>query len=148
VLFRSWTEVWREGQGWQMIDPTAAVAPNRIEQGINEALGLEDQQLVADTWQSSSLLYDLQLRWDAATYVWQRWVLNYDNEAQEGLLSRLLSGTEPWRLTLWLIGLGLLGAAVFAWSLVRSRKTPGLRSETRIIQKLELKLAQLGYQRT
>src|SRR5690606_17836373 len=56
----AWTEVWREGQGWQMIDPTAAVAPNRIEQGINEALGLEDQQLVADTWQSSSLLYDLQ----------------------------------------------------------------------------------------
>lgn len=144
----AWTEVWREGQGWQMIDPTAAVAPSRIEQGINEALGLEDQQLVADTWQSSSLLYDLQLRWDAATYVWQRWVLNYDNEAQEGLLSRLLGGTEPWRLTLWLIGLGLLGAAVFAWSLVRSRKTPGLRSETRIIQKLELKLAQLGYRRT
>ncbi|MDZ4261317.1 MAG: DUF3488 and transglutaminase-like domain-containing protein [Pseudomonadota bacterium] len=143
----AWTEVWIDGQGWQMIDPTAAVAPNRIEQGMDEALGESDQELVADAWRSSQLLYNLRLRWDAATYTWQRWVLNYDSEAQEGLLSRLLGGTETWRLTLWLIGLGLLGAALFAWALLRSQKGPELRPETRAIQKLEHKLAQLGYKR-
>lgn len=142
----AWTEVWIDGRGWQMIDPTAAVAPNRIEQGINEALGLEDQELVAN-WESSSLLYNLQLRWDAATYVWQRWVLNYDTETQEGLLSRLLGGKEPWRLTLWLIGLGILGAAIFAWVLIRNQKTPELRPETKAIRTLETKLAQIGYRR-
>lgn len=143
----AWTEVWIDGKGWQMIDPTAAVAPNRIEQGMNEALGEGDQELVANAWQSSQLLYNLQLRWDAATYSWQRWVLNYDSEAQEGLLSRLLGGAETWRLTLWLIGLGLIGAAIFAWALLRSQKGPELRPETLAIQKLEHKLAQLGYRR-
>lgn len=143
----AWTEVWINSKGWQMIDPTAAVAPNRIEQGMNEALGESDQELVANAWQSSQLLYNLQLRWDAATYTWQRWVLNYDSEAQEGLLSRLLGGTETWRLTLWLIGLGLIGAAIFAWALLRNHKSPDLRPETQAIKKLEHKLAQLGYWR-
>ncbi len=143
----AWAEVWLEGQGWKMIDPTAAVAPNRIEQGIDESLGESDQELVANAWQSSRLLYNLQLRWDAATYTWQRWVLNYDNEAQEGLLSRLLGGTESWRITLWLIGLGLAGAAVFAWALLRSHQAPLLRPETLAVKKLEHKLAQLGYTR-
>ena len=143
----AWTEVWVEGKGWQMIDPTAAVAPNRIEQGINEALGLEDQELVANAWQSSSVLYNLQLRWDAATYAWQRWVLNYDTETQEGLLSRLLGGKEPWRLALWLIGLGVIGATIFAWSLMRNQQQVELRPETKAIRQLERKLLQLGYQR-
>ncbi|MEN0037544.1 MAG: DUF3488 and transglutaminase-like domain-containing protein [Cellvibrio sp.] len=143
----AWTEVWIDGQGWQMIDPTAVVAPNRIEQGMNEALGATDQELVTDAWQSSSLLYNLQLRWDAATYTWQRWVLNYDSTAQEGLLSRLLGGTETWRITLWLIGLGLIGAALFAWALVRSHKKPTNSAEIRAIKNLEHKLRQLGYKR-
>jgi len=143
----AWTEVWIAGKGWQMIDPTAAVAPNRIEQGMDEALGENDQALVANRWRSSQLLYNLQLRWDAATYTWQRWVLNYDSEAQQGLLTRLLGGTESWRLTLWLIGLGLVGAAVFAWMLLRNQKGPVVRPETQAIKKLERKLDQLGYQR-
>lgn len=143
----AWTEVWIQGKGWQMIDPTAAVAPNRIEQGMDEALGESDQELVANAWRSSQLLYQLQLRWDAANYSWQRWVLNYDNEAQEGLLSRLLGGTEAWRITLWLIGLGLIGAALFAWALLRNQKGPLLRPETQAVRKLEHKLTQLGYKR-
>lgn len=143
----AWTEVWIDGKGWQMIDPTAAVAPNRIEQGMNEALGESDQELVANAWQSSQLLYNLQLRWDAATYSWQRWVLNYDSEAQEGLLSRLLGGAEAWRLTLWLIGLGLVGAVLFAWAILRNQKGAEVRPETQAVKKLEHKLAQLGYRR-
>lgn len=143
----AWTEVWIDGKGWQMIDPTAAVAPNRIEQGMDQALGESDQELVANAWQSSQLLYNLQLRLDAATYTWQRWVLNYDTEAQEGLLSRLLGGTEGWRITLWLIGLGLIGVALFAWALLRNHKGPVLRPETQAVKKLEQKLAQLGYRR-
>lgn len=143
----AWTEVWIDGKGWQMIDPTAAVAPNRIEQGMDEALNPGDQQLIASRWRSSQLLYNLQLRWDAATYSWQRWVLNYDSEAQQGLLTRLLGGTETWRIALWLIGLGLIGAAVAAWVILRSLKAPLLRPEIQAINKLERKLVQLGYQR-
>lgn len=143
----AWTEVWLEGKGWQTIDPTAAVAPNRIEQGIDQALNEEDQGLIASRWQSSPLLWELQKRWDAAGYAWQRWVLSYDNDTQEGLLSRLLGGTESWRITLWLIGLGLLGAGLFAWALLRSHRQPPARPETEAFKRLERKLQQLGYQR-
>ncbi len=143
----AWTEVWIEGEGWRSIDPTAAVAPNRIEQGLDDALSIEEQALVGNNWSGSSLLYNLQLRWDAATFVWQRWVLNYDSQAQEGFLNRLLGGTEAWRITLWLIGLGLLAAAIAAWTLLRSQARPSARAEVRAIQTLEKKLALAGYQR-
>lgn len=143
----AWVEVWMADKGWQMIDPTAAVAPNRIEQGINDALSESDRELVNDLWQNSSLLSQLQARWDAANYVWQRWVLNYDTEAQEGLLSRLLGGTERWRLTLWLIGSGLVGTLLFAWMFNRNRRQLIQRPEIIAIKKLEQKLKPLGYNR-
>lgn len=143
----AWTEVWLEGKGWQTIDPTAAVAPERIQQGIEQALNETDQELVANRWQSSALLWEVQKRWDAAGYAWQRWVLSYDNDTQEGLLSRLLGGTEYWRITLWLIGLGLVGAGLFAWAILRSHRLPPARPETEAFKQLERKLLQLGYQR-
>jgi transglutaminase-like putative cysteine protease len=34
----AWAEIWLSGQGWVRFDPTAAVAPSRIEQGIDAAL--------------------------------------------------------------------------------------------------------------
>ena len=34
----AWTEVWLEGQGWTRIDPTAVVAPERLERGIFDLL--------------------------------------------------------------------------------------------------------------
>lgn len=144
----AWAEVWIENEGWRPIDPTAAVAPNRIELGLNDSLSVDDQALISSNWSGSSFFYNLQLRWDAATYVWQRWVLNYDNKTQEGLLTRLLGGTEVWRITLWLTGLGLIAAALAAWALIRNHKPPQLRPETRAIKKLEHKLAQQGYVRS
>ncbi|MCB1753809.1 MAG: transglutaminase domain-containing protein, partial [Gammaproteobacteria bacterium] len=34
----AWSEVWLQGRGWQRVDPTVAVAPERIEQAINPTL--------------------------------------------------------------------------------------------------------------
>ena len=33
----AWTEVWLDGLGWHRVDPTAAVAPERIEIGASDA---------------------------------------------------------------------------------------------------------------
>ena len=38
----AWAEIWQEGQGWIRVDPTAAVAPSRIERGIGAALPASD----------------------------------------------------------------------------------------------------------
>ncbi len=29
----AWDEVWIDGRGWLRVDPTAAIAPNRVEHG-------------------------------------------------------------------------------------------------------------------
>jgi transglutaminase-like putative cysteine protease len=34
----AWAEVWLQGRGWIRVDPTAAVAPQRIERGIENAV--------------------------------------------------------------------------------------------------------------
>lgn len=141
----AWAEVWIDGEGWRNIDPTAAVAPDRIQQGLSDALNAADQNLIRSQWHGTSFLFNLQQRWDAATFVWQRWVLNYDNTAQEGLLTRLLGGAEAWRITLWLIGLGLVAATLAAWALLRNQQSANLRPEIRLIKKLERKLAPLGH---
>jgi transglutaminase-like putative cysteine protease len=144
----AWTEVWFEGEGWRALDPTAAVAPNRIERGLDNALSDDEQRLMGNQWNRSSLLLELQLRWDAATFVWQRWVLNYDSATQEGLLTRLLGGTQTWRIALWLLGFALIFAMIAAWAVLRSHPRPVLRREVRAIQKLEALLAQRGYIRS
>ncbi|KAF7963225.1 hypothetical protein AWV80_12120 [Cupriavidus sp. UYMU48A] len=38
----AWAEVWLEGRGWVRVDPTSAVAPSRVEQGLDAALGGQD----------------------------------------------------------------------------------------------------------
>src|SRR5690606_14137748 len=37
----AWTEVWLEERGWTRVDPTAAVAPERIERGSREVMGAQ-----------------------------------------------------------------------------------------------------------
>ena len=67
-----------------MIDPTAAVAPNRIELGLDQALNAEERNLVGqgiisgDNW-----WLPVMKKWDSANFTWQRWVLNYDTEKQK-----------------------------------------------------------------
>ena len=34
----AWTEIWLPNRGWYRVDPTAAVAPDRIEAGIRGAM--------------------------------------------------------------------------------------------------------------
>jgi len=34
----AWTEVWLDDRGWLRVDPTAAVSPDRIEKGLDQAL--------------------------------------------------------------------------------------------------------------
>ncbi len=142
----AWVEVWHNKQGWQRVDPTAAVAPNRIEQGLNDALSLEEQQLLTNPVHFP-LLAQMQLRWDAATYLWQRWVLSYDEQSRNRLLDRWLGGSDPWRLVLGLLLCLLLGGALLAFWLWRSQRRPPLAEEVKLLQTLEHKLALRGYTR-
>jgi protein-glutamine gamma-glutamyltransferase len=106
----AWTEVWLENQGWVRIDPTAAVAPERIEQGVSEMSQNEAYQAARGFGGSAGLFLQLSLRWDLLNYQWNRWVLGYDNRLQDRLMDNWLGGTDPWRIALAILVTG--GASV------------------------------------
>lgn len=106
----AWVELWLE-ESWQRIDPTSAVAPERIALGIGEALSEQERALVgAGHFDAPKWLTAMRLHVDAAGFVWNRWVLNYDSGIQGELFNSLFGGREPWRIG---IALTVLIAGLF-----------------------------------
>lgn len=95
----AWVEYWRPTIGWQSVDPTAAVAPQRIEQGLEQALSpdeafLADSPLFALRYQNLPWLNSFRMSWDNLNYGWQRWVLGYQGQQQVQVFSRWFAGFE------------------------------------------------------
>jgi transglutaminase-like putative cysteine protease len=127
----AWAEVWLAGRGWVRVDPTAAVAPERIEYGADAVRRLASQgaafgQLPAETMRRALTLGWLEglarqgnHLWDAVDMLWNTWVLDYSVERQQQLLRRLGFNTpSPLILVELLAGLSallLLGYAVYGW---------------------------------
>lgn len=92
----AWAEVWLAGQGWVRFDPTAAVAPSRIEQGIVAALPA-GEPLPIVVRLDADWLRELRNRWEAANNTWNQWVLGYNPQRQREVLSRLGWRDPDWR---------------------------------------------------
>lgn len=80
----AWTEVRLDGR-WVRFDPTAAVAPWRIERGYEQSQEAAAGGVAA--LRSSSLANRLALSWDAVNAGWNRWVLSFGPEAQTTMMS-------------------------------------------------------------
>lgn len=100
----AWTEVWLERYGWYRVDPTAAVAPERIEYGTRGA-ALDG---VGELWGFTAppqFLQDLTMTWDALNAKWNEWVLGYGPETQSKFLEWLGMVDPNWRkMLLTLVG--------------------------------------------
>jgi hypothetical protein len=85
----AWAEIWLPGQGWVRLDPTAAVAPDRIERTVRDlnAAGLPD---ASREW---PWLHQWRLNREAMENAWNQWFLSYSAERQRKLISLL--GLEP-----------------------------------------------------
>ena len=89
----AWTEIWLEGIGWQRVDPTAAVDPQRVNSGwslelLNQQSSLNNNILGLYQLKKIEWLNSLRLKLDALDYQWTRWVLGYSNKQQYNLLKR------------------------------------------------------------
>jgi transglutaminase-like putative cysteine protease len=87
----AWTEVWID-QKWQRFDPTAMIAPQRIDDGMQNLLSQDESVWSNDsTWTSQRNQWMTKLRvWsDYASYQWQSKVVGYNAESQQGWLSKL-----------------------------------------------------------
>lgn len=117
----AWAEVWLEDQGWVRVDPTAAVAPNRIEYGISNALPDTDL-LPIFSRQDYPTLKKLYLNWDAINNGWNQWVLGYDEKKQLSLLKNLLSQKIAWEdIGLILVSTLIALMSVISYFLLRNR---------------------------
>jgi len=138
----AWAEVWISGRGWVRVDPTAAVAPERIELGLEAAipavagtaiLGIEAGDAVLDVMRT------MRNAWDSLNNSWNLWVLGYGPQRQMQLLSRIGLDASDWRkLVLWL-GSAVLGLMVATGLLLMRRpgkRDPALRAYTRFCNRL------------
>jgi len=111
----AWAEVWIEGRGWIRVDPTAAVAPERIESSLadlfrNEDGFLADSPLSLLRFRNIGLVNWIILRRDYLDYAWGTWVLGYEHQQVE-FLKGLLGRVTLFRLSLLLLvaaGISLL----------------------------------------
>ncbi len=113
----AWVEIWREGDGWSRVDPTAWVAPERIELGLANSVA-EADTLPTMVRRDGGMMRALGLRWDAVNAYWDRWVLAYGPNLQQQLMQHLgLDSTRRMVLTLaaGLIACLLLIAVSVLW---------------------------------
>ena len=136
----AWAEAWQAGRGWVRVDPTAAVAPERVTRSAN----LEPAPgLVAGALRTMNpeLLAQLRAGWEAVNNRWNQWVLNYSRTQQFDLLQSMGIRSPDWQsLGLALLGLlvtGALAGAVWAlWD--RHRQDPWQRLQGQVRDALAL----------
>lgn len=118
----AWAEVWVDGR-WLRIDPTHAVAPERVEQGIESALDNSEQALVASGLLTSpDWLTQMRFQLDALNYQWNRWVLSYDQRSQRNLFKKIFGNFSSWRIGLLFVALLTAAIALLAFITLRSKK--------------------------
>jgi protein-glutamine gamma-glutamyltransferase len=107
----AWVEAWFADTGWRRFDPTALVAPDRINFGLRQAMQ-EEGSFLADSPFSLARLTNIavfnQLRLLLADldYNWSRWVLGFDSQKQQDLFKAIVGKLTPQRLAL--LGLGIV----------------------------------------
>jgi transglutaminase-like putative cysteine protease len=114
----AWVEVWIDGQ-WRRVDPTAAVAPDRIEMGLQQALPETERMLVnTRNWFSFSGLGNT---WEQANFSYTKWVIGFDRDRQKQLLKDLgLDGINVFTALGWMLlaitaSGTLMGGAWWLW---------------------------------
>jgi protein-glutamine gamma-glutamyltransferase len=134
----AWAEVWLAGRGWVRVDPTAAVAPERItaSRSLRPRPGLVAGALAAV---NPALMARLRGAWEQINNHWNQWVLNYSRAQQFDLLAKLGVRSPEWEDLAYLLiallsGASLAGAAWAWWDL--HRHDPWQRLGLRIRERL------------
>ena len=136
----AWSEVWLPGSGWTRVDPTGAIAPERIERGI-EASFPNEELLPGGLMRDSDFFWQVGMAWDNVNALWNDWVVQFDRLRQEELLMELGFDDADWRDFAAALGLGLVAAMVLlfawlAWEFRPKRRDPPAASYARFVRRL------------
>jgi len=124
----AWAEVWLQGRGWIRIDPTAAVAPDRIEMNLRSVIPRQTLGgLITLDGAKYSWFTSWRQNWDAVTNAWNQWVLNYTPERQKNLIQSLGFDHVDWRTLIVLMfaaGIAIMAIVVLPLVMNRSKAEP------------------------
>ena len=118
----AWAEAIVDGQ-WQRFDPTAAVAPSRVERGLFGAVAA-NEPVPLFARQDGGLLKDLQLAVDAFNHEWRRNVIQFNRDRQRALWREWkLDQFAPWQVAVAAsVALLAWAGGVFAWFAARRKR--------------------------
>ena len=139
----AWSEVWVKGSGWTRIDPTAAVAPERVEQGAVDSLNQRRHMLDFHWLRSARNTFDLFQRG------WNNWVVTFGSDRQSRLFS--IFGWDmlgPAKLVFTMIAIILvIGAIIFMLTplLLRFRSSKKPDPFVQLWKKFTRKLDNAGF---
>jgi transglutaminase-like putative cysteine protease len=85
----AWAEIWMAGEGWVRVDPTAVVAPVRIESGATEIARQQGLAPLGAAVGRIDWIRRLRFNWEAVQNAWHQWVLSYSPERQRDFLLKL-----------------------------------------------------------
>ncbi len=138
----AWSEVWIRGTGWRRVDPTAAVAPERVERGAM-SLAIPRRHILDFEW-----LRDVRNTLDLLQRGWNSWVIAFDSDRQSRLFTVFGWGIFDSAKLVIAMGVTLLvaGAAIFMIMplLLRFRSSRKQDPLVRLWQKFITKLANAG----
>jgi hypothetical protein len=147
----AWSEVWLgEERGWVRVDPTAAVAPERIEQGLDAAMS-EGEPVPGRLLRQNTLLSQIRLAWDAANAFWNNQVVQFGEIQQRWLLRRLDLDLGWQQLGLLLVaafgGFFIVLSAWLAWRFRPRRRDPVAQVYGQLCKKLgRIGFGRLGFE--
>ncbi|HDS1579215.1 TPA: DUF3488 domain-containing transglutaminase family protein [Stenotrophomonas maltophilia] len=113
----AWAEVWLPQRGWVRVDPTAAVAPERILDTLDDRLQAGGDGLLQQRWLQLAQMGDWMRRG------WNELVLSFDARRQQQLLKPFgLDELGPAQLVAGFVVATLLALAWMAWLLARGER--------------------------
>ncbi len=148
----AWAEVWFQGEGWVRVDPTAAVAPERVQLGLEAALASEegflaDSPISAYRWRGISAINWLRLRYDAMAFRWQSFVVGFDSASQIDLLRDWFGEIRvSWFVAVLLGSWALVLIPLTLWLNRQRTANPYLPEEERFLA-VSARLKSLGLER-
>ncbi len=145
----AWTEVWFAGEGWVRIDPTAAIAPDRVNLGMQDYANQNDTVFgdsALSNWSgSSNLLMQARIWMDYASYQWQSKVVGFDQGTQRDWLKKFSIDNLSEQLIVLIVTLiTVIGLVV--WWLSRQQKIKRSKLD-QAIENLSKRLQKIGLNR-
>jgi len=140
----AWDEVWIAGRGWLRVDPTAAIAPQRVDPSLRDGSRTPGPFAVA-IGRDAPWLAAFALRLDALRTLWRERILAYGPRAQGALLTRLhVPGPDAAGLAAMLAAALGLSFVWLAWIARRQLRTRSRDELQRAFGKLTAKVARAG----